>query len=222
MRNRFDEQLVKLNNELIQMGSMIEKAIENAVKALVTQDIELAKRIIDSDEEIDRQERAIEGMCLKLLLQQQPVAKDLRQISSALKMITDMERIGDHAADISEITMTMLDKDEAYIKNLEHIQSMAKETSAMLIGSVDAFVEKNLEKANDVIRQDDVIDQLFITVQKELVQLIQKDPECGEQATDLLMIAKYFERIGDHATNISEWVIFSLTGSHEEVYANEV
>lgn len=222
MRNRFDEQLVKLNNELIQMGSMIEKAIENAVKALVTQDIELAKRIIDSDEEIDRQERAIEGMCLKLLLQQQPVAKDLRQISSALKMITDMERIGDHAADISEITMTMLDKDEAYIKNLEHIQSMAKETSAMLIGSVDAFVEKNLEKANDVIRQDDVIDRLFITVQKELVQLIQKDPECGEQATDLLMIAKYFERIGDHATNISEWVIFSLTGSHEEVYANEV
>ncbi len=222
MRNRFDEQLLKLNNELIQMGSMIEKAIENAVKALVTQDIELAKKIIDSDEEIDRQERAIEGMCLKLLLQQQPVAKDLRQISSALKMITDMERIGDHAADISEITMTMLNKKEAYIKNLEHIQNMAKETSAMLIGSVDAFVEKNLEKANDVIKQDDVVDLLFITVQKELVQLIQKDPECGEQATDLLMIAKYFERIGDHATNISEWVIFSLTGSHEEVYSNEM
>lgn len=221
MRNRFDEQLFKLNNELIQMGSMIEKAIENAVKALVTQDIELAKKIIVSDEDIDRQERAIEGMCLKLLLQQQPVAKDLRQISSALKMITDMERIGDHAADISEITMTMLNKKEAYIKNLEHIQSMAKETSAMLIGSVDAFVEKNMDKANDVIKQDDVVDQLFITVQKELVQLIRKDPDCGEQATDLLMIAKYFERIGDHATNISEWVIFSLTGSHEEVYGNE-
>lgn len=222
MRNRFDEQLVKLNNELIQMGSMIEQAIENAVKALVTQDIELAKKIIESDEEIDRQERTIEGLCLKLLLQQQPVAKDLRQISSALKMITDMERIGDHAADISEITMTMLDKNEAYIKNLDHIQNMAKETSAMLIGSVDAFVEKNMEKANNVIEQDDVVDQLFITVQKELVQLIQKNPECGEQATDLLMIAKYFERIGDHATNISEWVIFSLTGSHEEVYSNEM
>lgn len=219
MRNRFDRQLATLNDELIEMGSLIEKAIERAVKALVTQDMELAKMVIDSDEDIDRQEREIESLCLKLLLQQQPVAKDLRQVSSALKMITDMERIGDHAADISEITKTLLKKKEPYIKNLENIQTMAKETSVMLVGSVDAFVNKNQTQAEEVIRQDDVVDQLFLDVQKELVHLIHTDPKCGEQATDLLMIAKYFERIGDHATNISEWVIFSLTGKHENVYS---
>ena len=220
MRNRFDKQLERLNNELIEMGSMIEKAIEHSIRALVTQDCTLAKRVIEADEEIDRQEKEIESLCLKLLLQQQPVAGDLRQVSSALKMITDMERIGDQAADIAEITVTMLKKKEPYIKNLEHIQTMAKETSLMLVGSVDAFVNKNQEQATAVIKQDDVVDDLFSQVQQELVQLIHKDPGCGHQATDLLMIAKYFERIGDHATNISEWVIFSLTGSHENVYKN--
>lgn len=214
MRTHFDKQLNKLNDELIEMGSMIEKAIEHTIKALVTQDIDLAKYVIDSDEQINRQERDIESLCLKLLLQQQPVARDLRQISSALKMITDMERIGDHASDISEIIVTLLKREESYIKHLDHIQSMAKETSVMLVGSVDAFVNRNQLQAAAVIEKDDVVDDLFRKVQSELVQLIHEDPNCGGQATDLLMIAKYFERIGDHATNISEWVIFSLTGEH--------
>ena len=212
MRERFDQQLGKLNDELIDMGSMIEKAIENAVKALVTQDIDLAKHVVIADEEVNRQKREIENLCLKLLLEQQPVAKDLRQVSSALKMVTDMERIGDDAADISEITVPMLREKQPYIKNLEHIQQMAKETSIMLVGSVDAFVNRNQEQAEDVIKRDDIVDDLFCQVQEELVSLIHKDPACGRQATDLLMIAKYFERIGDHSTNISEWVIFSLTG----------
>ena len=214
MRTHFDKQLDKLNDELIEMGSMIEKAIEHTIKALVTQDIDLANYVIESDEQVNRQERDIESLCLKLLLQQQPVARDLRQISSALKMITDMERIGDHAADISEIIVTLLRRNEPYIKHLDYIQNMAKETSVMLVGSVDAFVNRNQLQAAAVIEKDDVVDELFHQVQTELVQLIHDDPNCGEQATDLLMIAKYFERIGDHATNISEWVIFSLTGEH--------
>lgn len=214
MRNRFDQQLVKLNNELIEMGSMIEKAIENAISALVNQDVDLAKMAIDADEDIDHQEKEIENLCLKLLLQQQPVAKDLRLISSALKMITDMERIGDHAVDISEITIFM--SGQQYQSRLEHIQQMAKETTVMLVGSIDAFVNKNLEQARKVIQQDDTVDQLFVKVKQELIDLIRQDADYGEQAADLLMIAKYFERIGDHATNISEWVIFSITGKHDK------
>lgn len=213
MRNRFDRQLEQLNTEMTEMGAMIEQAIETAVTALVTQDVEKAKKAIEADDEIDRQEREIESLCLKLLLQQQPVAKDLRQISSALKMITDMERIGDHAADISEITIAL--SEQAYIKKLEHIQEMAKETMQMLIRAVDAFVEKDKEKAEAVIKQDDVVDELFAKVKKDLIGLIYENPENGEQAADLLMVAKYFERIGDHATNISEWVIFSIIGKHE-------
>ena len=213
MRNRFDRQLEQLNTEMTEMGAMIEQAIETAVTALVTQDVEKAKKAIEADDEIDRQEREIESLCLKLLLQQQPGAKDLRQISSALKMITDMERIGDHAADISEITIAL--SDQAYIKKLEHIQEMAKETMQMLIRAVDAFVEKDKEKAEAVIKQDDVVDELFAKVKKDLIALIYENPENGEQAADLLMVAKYFERIGDHATNISEWVIFSIIGKHE-------
>lgn len=213
MRNRFDKQLEQLNGELIEMGSMIESAIEMAVKALVEQDIELANKAIDFDNEIDRQEREIENLCLKLLLQQQPVAKDLRQISSALKMITDMERIGDHAADISEITIAMVGK--PYIKKLEHIQQMAKETMVMLVGSIEAFVNMDLSQAKNVIKQDDIVDHLFEMVKAELIGMIHKNVEAGEQAADLLLVAKYMERIGDHATNISEWVIFSITGSHQ-------
>jgi phosphate transport system protein len=201
MRNRFDRELVRLNNELIEMGSMIEKSIETAVKAMVNQDVE-----------IDQQERQIEDLCLKLLLQQQPVAKDLRLISSALKMVTDMERIGDHATDISEITIALADK--SYIKKLEHIQQMAKETMIMLVKSIEAFVNKDIEEADSVIKRDDVVDDLFSKVKTELVQMIHENVDVGEQATDLLMVAKYLERIGDHATNISEWVIFSITGTH--------
>ncbi len=213
MRNRFDQQLVSLNNELIEMGSLIEQAIEMAVAALVRQDVERANKAIAFDEEIDRQEKTVENLCLKLLLQQQPVAKDLRLISAALKMITDMERIGDHASDISEITILLSKK--PYIKNLDHIQKMAKETTLMVVNSIDAFVNKDMEGAKEVIKQDDVVDELFTTVKKDLIDLITKDSSNGEQAADLLMIAKYFERIGDHATNIAEWVIFSITGIHE-------
>ena len=211
MRNRFDRQLVQLNNELIEMGGMIEKAISDTVKALVNQDIELASNVIEYDEEIDHQEREIEQLCLKLLLQQQPVAKDLRLISAALKMITDMERIGDHATDISEITIEL--SKESYIKKLDHIQQMAKETMVMLVQSVEAFVNKDMDKARAVIVHDDVVDDLFNKVKAELIAMIHEDVNAGEQASDLLMAAKYFERIGDHATNISEWVI-SVSYTH--------
>lgn len=214
MRNRFDRQLVQLNNELIEMGGMIEKAISDTVKALVNQDIEVASNVIEYDEEIDHQEREIEQLCLKLLLQQQPVAKDLRLISAALKMITDMERIGDHATDISEITIEL--SKESYIKKLDHIQQMAKETMVMLVQSVEAFVNKDMDKARTVIVHDDVVDDLFNKVKAELIAMIHEDVNAGEQASDLLMAAKYFERIGDHATNISEWVIFSITGQHPD------
>ena len=208
MRNRFDRELVRLNNELIEMGSMIEKSIETAVKAMVNQDVELANRVIESDDEIDQQERQIEDLCLKLLLQQQPVAKDLRLISSALKMVTDMERIGDQAADIGEITIKLAS--QPYIKKLEHINQMASETMLMLIRSIEAYVEKDMDKARKVIAYDDVVDDLFEKVRDDLIAMIQADSANGEQAADLLMVAKYFERIGDHATNIAEWVIFAL------------
>jgi phosphate transport system protein len=215
VRNRFDRQLKELNNEMIEMGAMIEAAIEKAVSALVNQDVEKAKEAVKGDDVINHQEKNIENLCLKLLLQQQPVARDLRQISAALKMVTDMERIGDHAADISEITIALAS--QPYVKKLEHIQEMAKETMQMIVKAVDAFVEKDKEKAIAVMQQDDVVDDLFDTVKKELIGLIHENPENGEQAADLLMVAKYFERIGDHATNISEWVVFSITGIHKEL-----
>ena len=214
MRNRFDKQLCTLNDELIEMGNMIERAIETAVNALVNQDVELAREAIEADGPIDRQERDIENLCLKLLLQQQPVARDLRLISSALKMITDMERIGDHASDISEITILMAN--EPYIKKLDHIQQMAKKSMELLKGSIEAFVNKDMGLAERVIKMDDEVDELFNTVKQELIGMIHENVDSGEQAANLLMVAKYMERIGDHATNISEWVIFSITGHHEE------
>ena len=212
MRNRFERQLGSLNSELIEMGKLIEEAIEMAIRALIKQDVELAKKVIAFDEEINHQESKIETLCLKLLLQQQPVASDLRLISSALKMITDMERIGDQAADIAEMTIALAGM--PYIKNLEHIQQMAKETTFMVVKSIEAFVEKDLDLAKSVIGMDDNVDKLFSDIKKEVISIINQKPELGEQATDLLMIGKYFERIGDHATNIAEWVIFSITGVH--------
>ena len=217
MRNRFDRQLEELNNELIEMGSLIEQAIEMGVSALVKQDVEKAQRAIAFDNEIDHQEKAIESLCMKLLMQQQPVAKDLRLISAALKMITDMERIGDHAADISEMTISM--SDSSYEKNdmnIDVIKEMAKETTNMVIKSVDAFVNKDLELAHYVIDRDDIVDDLFAKFKKSLIVMINQNVKNGEQATDMLMVAKYFERIGDHATNIAEWVIYSITGEHED------
>ncbi|MDO5346675.1 MAG: phosphate signaling complex protein PhoU [Lachnospiraceae bacterium] len=214
MRNRFDEQLAQLNKEIITMGTLIEQAIETAVDALIHQDVEKARSAMESDDEIDHQEKIIENLCLRLLLQQQPVARDLRVISAALKMITDMERIGDHAVDISELAILMAN--HPYIKKPEHIDQMARETILMLIQSLEAYVNKNLKQARDVIAHDDIVDALFVQVKTELIGLIHENPDNGEQASDLLMAAKYFERIGDHATNIAEWVIFSITGKHKE------
>ena len=210
MRIRFDEQLEQLNKEMINMGTMIEESIGNAVKALMKQDVELAKKVMAVDELIDRTERKIDDLCLRLLLQQQPVARDLRNISAALKMVTDMERIGDHATDISELAIVLSKK--TYVEKLDHIEEMARETMIMLIQSLEAYVEKDLDKAQKVIAHDDVIDELFEKVKKELIELIRNHADEGEQAVDLLMVTKYFERIGDHATNIAEWVIFSITG----------
>ena len=209
MRNSFDMQLRKLNNELIEMGSLIETAIARAYKGLINQNIEIAKENVEFDREIDQKEKEVENICLKLLLQQQPVASDLRLISSAIKMITDMERIGDHAADISEMTILM-SSDKPYRVNIEHVKSMASETMLMLIRAIEAYVEKNNDKAHIVMKQDDVVDDLFDKVKAELIDFIREHPEDGEQAEDLLMVAKYFERIGDHATNIAEWVEFAL------------
>lgn len=217
MRNRFYRQLLALNNELIQMGSLIEQAIETGISALVNQDVEKAESAIKFDTEIDQQERNVEALCMKLLLQQQPVAKDLRLISAALKMITDMERIGDHAADISEMTILMAGSEyERTQINIDLVKNMAKETTDMVIKSIDAFVNSDMELARWVIRQDDVVDELFAEFKKQLIQKINENVKNGEQATDMLMVAKYFERIGDHATNIAEWVIYSITGEHEE------
>lgn len=217
MRNRFDRQLMELNNELFEMGSLIEQAIEMGISALVKQDVEKAQQAIKFDEEIDQQEKTIESLCMKLLLQQQPVAKDLRLISSALKMITDMERIGDHAADISEMTILMADSSyEKSAINIELVKDMAKETTDMVIKSVDAFVNKDVELARWVIKRDDVVDEYFAKFKQHLIHKINENVKNGEQATDMLMVAKYFERIGDHATNIAEWVIYSITGVHEE------
>ncbi len=199
------------------MGSLIEQAIEMAISALVKQDVEKAEQAIRFDEEVDHQERDIEALCMKLLLQQQPVAKDLRLISAALKMITDMERIGDHAADISEMTILMSgSKYEGSQISLDLIKDMAKETTDMVIKSVDAFVNKDMELARWVINRDDVVDDLFSSYKQQLIQKINENVKNGEQATDMLMVAKYFERIGDHATNIAEWVIYSITGEHED------
>ena len=208
MRSKFDEQLDRLNKEMMKMGSAIEDSIRKAVDALVRQDAELAKKVMIQDEEIDREQKTIENICFNLLIQQQPVAKDLRTITAALKMVTDMERIGDQAADIGEITIKL--SNQSYIKKLEHINQMASETMLMLIRSIEAYVEKDMDKARKVIAYDDVVDDLFEKVRDDLIAMIQADSANVEQAADLLMVAKYFERIGDHATNIAEWVIFAL------------
>ena len=217
MRNKFDEQLEQLNVALIKTGALCEDAISTAAKALLENDMELAKKVKPIELEIDQKEREIENLCMRLLLQQQPVAKDLRLISAALKMITDMERIGDHASDISEMTILMADA--AYETgdpiNLDLIKAMAKETTNMVIKSVDAFVQKDMDMAHWVIKEDDVVDDLFNQFKQQLIKKINENVKNGEQATDMLMVAKYFERIGDHATNIAEWVIYSITGQHE-------
>lgn len=208
MRNKFDAQLKNLKEEMIRMGVTIEQNIQKAIDAFVRNDILIATDIMQRDAEIDKMQRDIEAICFNLLIQQQPVAKDLREITAAMKMVTDMERIGDHAADISEITIMLADS--AQVGNYETILKMAGEASIMLTQSIDAFTGKDKQKAEEVIKHDDVVDKLFDQVKLELIELIKNDPKRGEQEIDMLMIAKYLERIGDHATNIAEWVIYAL------------
>lgn len=212
MRNRFDLQLKQLNDDIIEMGNMIERAIEMGVYALIGHDTDKAKQTINYDMDIDHMERDIEALCMKLLLQQQPVAKDLRQISAALKMITDMERIGDQASDIAEI---LLSTDLKMEMDNKDIGVMAQAAAKMVRESVRAYVEQNMMLAKKVMTADDEVDRLFDKIRQEIIEYIAKENgDGGEDAVDLIMVAKYLERIGDHATNIAEWVEFSVTGNH--------
>ena len=213
MRNQFDRQLALLNEELIKMGALCEEAISLAARSLASENAALAYKVASVDREIDDMERSIEALCLKLLLQQQPVATDLRVISAALKMITDMERIGDQAEDIAEI-VTYLNGRTA--EECVQIRQMADETRKMVSESVNAYVRQDISLAHAVLAHDDIVDNYFDTVKNNLIDMIASNPADGEYALDLLMIAKYFERIGDHATNIAEWVVFSVTGIHKE------
>lgn len=214
MRNKFDMQLEHLNEQLTHMGEVCEVAISKATKALEQGSIEQAKAVIEADEEIDHLESDIERLCLKLLLQQQPVARDLRQISAALKMITDMERIGDQASDIAEIIISEKRSDK--IDN-PVIGRMSEAASKMVRDSVTAYVDKDLELSREVMEYDDIVDELFEEIKRELISYIAENKgEDGKKAVDLIMVAKYLERIADHATNIAEWVEFSITGIHKE------
>ncbi len=212
IRSRFDEQLELLNRELIEMGALCEQAISMAARALMSGDTKLAAQITPLDGEIDQMERDVESRCLKLLLQQQPVAKDLRQVSAALKMVTDMERIGDQASDIAEIIGFLHGRGG---EDCAFIGQMGEATIRMVSDSIDAFVRRDTKLADEVIAHDDIVDAYFLKVKTALIQYIAASPDDGEYALDLLMIAKYFERIGDHAVNIAEWVLFSVTGVHK-------
>lgn len=213
MRSQFDQQLAQLHRELIEMGALCEEVIALSSQALTEGDASLAWRVAPLDRDIDRKERDIENLCLRLLLHQQPVAGDLRRISAALKMITDMERIGDQADDISEIVLYLADVPaESHVL----LQKMAEAAIGMVSDSVDAYVRQDVELAEQVIAHDDTVDDYFERVKQALIHRIANDPAEGGTALDLLMIAKYLERIGDHATNIAEWVEFSVTGVHKE------
>ena len=213
MRNRFDEQLNNLNNELITMGALCEEAISSAVKLLIDNDVKMKENVLETDKQIDQKERDIETLCMKLLMQQQPVASDLRTISSALKMISDMERIGDQASDIAEIAEYA---NGSGMESETHIADMARATIQMVTDSIDSFVKKDVTLAHTVIEHDNTVDDLFDKVKGELISAIEKKAANAEALIDLLMIAKYFERIGDHAENIAEWVIYSITGKHAQ------
>ena len=213
MRTRFDMELDNLNSDMIAMGALCENAISEAMQSLFSADKTAAQRTIEEDREIDRKEKDIEALCLRLLLQQQPVARDLRVISSALKMITDMERIGDQAADIAELIRHM--HLTPVSRQNKHLSKMADAAKKMVTESIDAFVKKDAALATKVLADDDLVDSLFLKLRHDIIEMIAADPGCGEEAVDVLMIAKYLERIGDHATNIAEWVLFSITGTQE-------
>lgn len=211
MRTRFEAQLHELNNEIITMSALVESAIAAAARALENRDTALATQVAGSDNVIDDKMREIEQLCLKLLLQQQPVASDLRLISAAMKMITDIERIGDQAADIAELTLLLCRQDG--ITSATQLKEMARSTIHMVSGAIDAFVRRDLHMAREIMEYDDVVDRQFDEIKARLVAAIKEDRDLGETAIDEIMIAKYFERIGDHAVNIAEWVDFSITGN---------
>lgn len=213
MREYFDIELANLNNQLIGMGTLVESAIKNAVEIIANNSMELLDKAREQEELINTSERKIQNHCIRLLLHQAPVANDLREVSSALKMITDLERIGDQAIDIAEVSQYI--KSRNNVINVTHIDEMASQASKMVTLAIDAFVKKDVDLAKKVSKNDDVIDELFDKVKKETVEIIQRDKALGEEAIDLMMIAKYLERIGDHAVNIAEWVAFSITGSRE-------
>ena len=211
MRNKFGEQLERLHVEMIQIGALCEDAISAAAKALMNGDETLAQTAQEAEREIDEKEREVESLCLKLLLQQQPVARDLREVSSALKMISDLERIGDQAADIAELTRFMRLPEGT---GRQRIDEMSQAVIRMVTDSVDSFVKRDLELAREVCREDDQVDELFNKIKEELIDMIAKDASSGELWLDLIMVAKYLERIGDHATNVAEWVEYAITGVH--------
>ena len=213
MRSRFDEQLSELNTKLITMGALCEEAISAVSKCLTENDDRLCNTVYESDRQIDNMQREIENLCMRLILQQQPVAKDLRIISSALKIISDMERIGDQASDIAEMARFV---SSSTIIGKIHIDDMARSVIKMVTDSIESFVKKDVNIAFDVIRHDDVVDDLFLKIKNELISEVRAGADNAEALIDLLMIAKYFERIGDHAENIAQWVIYSITGKHED------
>ena len=214
VRKLFEEELSGLKTELVEMCRLTEQMINNAITALVNRDRELGKSVGLADKRVDEYEMDIEKRCMKILLRQQPVAKDFREVSTALKMITDIERFGDQASDIGDLVYTM--PGERYIKKLEHITAMGNLAEKMVRESVDSFISNNEALANEVIALDDKMDDLFLTVKKELIELIKKDGANGDQAIELMMVAKYLERIGDHAVNVAEWTKYNETGVHEK------
>lgn len=214
MRKYFDEQLFKLTEEFMEMKSLVEKSIIKSTDALEKRDYKMAETVIKEDAIINDKEKEIESVCLKLILNQQPVANDLRQISTMLKMITDMERVGDHSADISQICIIL--SKQPYNKNLDNIIAMSRLTTKMFKESIESFINKDLELANSVIKCDEQVNKMFENEKKDIIKLIHEDENNGEQAIEFLQIAKYFERIGDHSKNLAEWAIFSLTGVHKD------
>lgn len=214
IRKVFEEELAELKTELVEMCYLTEQMIGDAITALVNRDRELGKSIGDMDKRVDEYEMAIEKKCMRILLKQQPVAKDFRVVSTALKMITDIERFGDQAADIGDLVSTM--PGETYIKKLTHITAMGDLALKMVRDSVNSFINNDEPLADEVIRLDDEMDELFLTVKNELIELIKVDANNRDQAIELMMVAKYLERIGDHAVNVAEWTKYNETGVHQK------
>ena len=210
MATHFERQLEELHVQIITMGSLCEKAISLSNRAI--RGDKCIQEIFDTDKEIDTKEREIENLCMRILLHQQPVARDLREVSAALKMISDMERIGDQASDIADITKFL---ENSELTQHVHIQQMAESAMSMLTESIDAFVRKDLLLARKVMKEDNTVDDLFNQIKLEVIQEIAQNPDEGELCVDMMMIAKYFERIADHVVNIAEWVEYSVTGEHK-------